>query len=219
MDFVLDFETMGTASDCVVLSLAVLPFNRYTLKSFNEYVDACWYWKFDIEHQLELGRTTSQATLDWWDKQDAEVKRSQFEPTNQDVRLEDMIVDLSSRLKHVGVDNKSIGWARGKEFDFGIMTNIVGMIKHQIPKDRVPLNETYFPVPFWQRRDIRDYIAGCVVDPMMTRVPLPLGSLEGFEHHNPIHDCARAVMHIKYAEMYAKGELELSDEVDPFSNK
>jgi len=219
IDFVLDFETLGTSEDTVVLSLAFLPFDREAQKSFSEYLDDCWYWKFDVDHQFYLGRTMSEATLEWWDKQDPEVKKAQFEPSDEDVKLRTMLIELADSMKQAGINNKSIGWARGKEFDFGIMTSIVKMVKDQIPKDELALNEAYFPVPFWQRRDIRDYIAGCVVDPMVTKVPLPMGSLSGFEHHNPIHDCARAVLHIKYAEAYARGDLDIPDEEDPWSNK
>lgn len=220
-DFVLDFETLATKADCVVLSLAVTPFDRDKLKSFQEYIEDTEYWKFEVGHQVEAGRIIDPKTLDWWSKQDPIVREREMNPSVLDVRLDDFIILFYEFCKSNNIGGKSIGWARGKEFDFGILGDIISKFKHNLDKDQYPINETFFPVPFWGRKDIRDYISGLVVDPTITKVPLPKDSLPNFEHHNPIHDCARAVLHIKYAEMYARGELEVpeKDDADPFSNK
>ena len=218
MDFVLDFETLGTGDDCVVLSLAVTPFERDELKTFQEYIDDTIYYKFDVESQVETGRKIDQKTLEWWDKQDVDVKNAQVKPTNDDITLRQFLVEFYNMCKELNIGNKSVGWARGKEFDFGILCHIIKTQKYVLNKDEYPINEIYFPVPFWQRRDIRDYIAGLVVDPNITKIPLPAETLNGFEHHNPVHDCARAVLHIKYGELYARGEMDIPDDVDPNSN-
>lgn len=219
MDFVLDFETLGTGEDCVVLSLAITPFERDELKTFQEYIGDTIYYKFDVESQVETGRKIDKKTLEWWDKQDEDVKNSQIKPTNFDITLDQFLIQFYTKCKELGIGNKSIGWARGKEFDFGILTNIVKSQRYVLDKDEYPINETFFPVLFWQRRDIRDYIAGLVVDPSVTKIPLPNGVLDGFKHHDPIHDCARAVLHIKYGELYARGDMDIPDDVDPNSNK
>lgn len=219
IDFVLDFETLGTGEDCVVLSLAVTPFERDELKTFQEYIDDTIYYKFDVESQVEIGRKIDQKTLEWWDKQDVDVKNAQVKPTDDDITLGQFLVEFYNKCKELGIGNKSVGWARGKEFDFGILCHIIKTQKYVLDKDEYPINEIYFPVPFWQRRDIRDYIAGLVVDPSITKIPLPTETLNGFEHHNPVHDCARAVLHIKYGELYARGEMDIPDDVDPNSNK
>lgn len=220
-DFVVDWETIGTTPDSVVLSLAFTPFKRDELKTFQEYIDDTYYWKFELSHQIELGRVTNQSTLDWWEKQDPEVKNSQFEPTPDDVDLVTMLRELKAACQEHNITNKSMGWCRGTSFDFPIFTNIIDQVKDQIPPDEMKLNGAFFPCAFWNQRDIRSYIAGLMVDPELTRVPLPKGSIDGFKHHDPIHDCARAILHIKYAEAYAKGEIEIPEkgDVDENSNK
>lgn len=80
-------------------------------------------------------------------------------------------------------------------------------------------NSSFYPVPFWDQRDVRSFLAGLSVDPTNTRMPLPKGSLDGFEHHNPEHDVARAAMHIQYGIAYANGDLVVPDEIDENSMK
>lgn len=214
-DFVIDWETMGTSPDSVVLSLAFIPFERDGLESFQTYINNAYYWKFKIEPQIEDGRTINQDTLDWWDKQDPEVKKSQFESTTNDVTLAKMLDDLAGIKYRYGINNKSCGWCRGTSFDFPLFANIIKTTE----LEKESLNAAFFPCAFWQQRDIRSYIAGLMVDPNLTKVPLPKGSIEGFKHHDPVHDCARAILHIKYGEAYAKDEIEIPDEPDEFSNK
>jgi len=212
-DFVLDFETLGKSADSVVLSLGITFYDRDEVKTFNEYLDDTYYFKFDVNSQTDT-RSIDQDTLDWWSKQDLEVQSQQLIPDKNDITLDTFLVKLKELLSKHNVNRQSVGFARGKEFDFGILTNIVTHYEQELG-----INPVFFPVPFWQRKDIRDYISGLMVDPMITKVPLPKGSLDGFKHHDPVHDCARAVMHIKYAEMYARGDIEVPDEVDSNSNK
>lgn len=220
-DFVLDFETLGKTADCVVLSLALTPYDRNDTKTFQEYIEDTVYWKFDVDSQVAADRDIDPDTLDWWSKQDPDVRNREMNPSDNDILLDQFLQEFYDFCKSNGINNKSIGWARGKEFDFGILGNIIAQFKSALDKDLYPINETFFPVPFWNRKDIRDYISGLVVDPTINKVPLPKRTLNGFEHHNPIHDCARGVLHIKYAEKYARGELDIpeKDNTDPFSNK
>ena len=209
--FVFDFETMAQDPDAVVLSCALTFFDN-EMKSFQEYVDQTYYWKFDIEHQIkDYKRSINQQTLDWWDKQDSDVKKSQFEPTDQDVSLVDFIVQMKQALTDNGVNNQSLGYVRGQSFDFPILSDIVKQVMGEI--DSFKINPAFYPIPFWQQRDIRSYIAGLLMSPESTKCPVPKGVLNGFEHHNPIHDNARAILMIQYAEAYANG-MEVPEEED-----
>lgn len=209
--FVFDFETMAQDPDAVVLSCALTFFDN-EMKSFQEYVDQTYYWKFDIEHQIkDYKRSINQQTLDWWDKQDSDVKKSQFEPTDQDVSLVDFIVQMKQAMTDNGVNNKSLGYVRGQSFDFPILTHIVKQVMGEI--DSFKINPAFYPIPFWQQRDIRSYIAGLLMSPESTKCPVTKGVLDGFEHHNPIHDNARAILMIQYAEAYADG-MEVPEEED-----
>ena len=210
--FVFDFETMGQNPDAVVLSMALTFFDD-RIKSFNEYVETSYYWKFDIDHQVEqYGRTIDKSTLDWWEKQDKEVRESQFAKTEDDVTLVEFVEQLRGVLLENNVDKNSLGFVRGQSFDFPILTHIINQVKSEISSFKI--NPAFFPIPFWNQRDIRSYIAGLLVSPDITKCPLPDGTLPGFEHHDPIHDNARAILMIQYAEMYANGEMEVPDEQD-----
>lgn len=217
---IIDFETLGTEENSVVLSFALTLFDpSQGITDFQHYLKNTYYWKFDTQSQIESGRVVNNSTLDWWGKQDSKVQQEQLEPSFEDIKLSQFVKELYEFCKEHEVNQKSIGWARGKEFDFGILKNILKTEKHVLDKDQCPINENTFPIPFWNRRDIRDYIAGLMVSPSITKVPLPKGSLDGFKHHDPIHDCARAAMHIVYGQKYAMGELDIPGKYDPNSNK
>lgn len=217
-DFMFDFETMGKTPTSVVLSLAFTPFKRNELLTFEEYVSDTYYWKFELSNQSsDYNRTIDKDTLEWWDKQDADVKRSQFNPTPDDIILTKMILELHQVRKDHGIGNKSMGYCRGQSFDFPILQNIIETVKGDISE--IPLNSAFFPCAFWNQMDVRSYIRGLFCDVTQDKAPLPKGSLKGFRHHNPIDDCARAILHVKYAEKYAMGELDIPDEIDPLSYK
>lgn len=210
--FVFDFETLGQDQDSVVLSLALTFFDN-KIKSFQEYIDQTYYWKFEIDHQLEVyKRRIDRSTLDWWDKQDPDVKRAQFEPTDNDVSLVDFILQFKAVLDENGVNNKTLGYVRGQSFDFPILSNIIKQVAPEI--DSFEINPAFFPIPFWNQRDIRSYLSGLLCSPESTKCPIPNGVLDGFEHHNPIHDNARAILMIQYAEAYANGDMEPPEEED-----
>lgn len=73
------------------------------------------------------------------------------------------------------------------------------------------------PTAFWNQRDVRSIIAGFLGDPRQTKVGLPIGVLDGFKAHNPIHDSAKAVLQLQYAYRYSVGEIEVPEEFDPNS--
>lgn len=221
IDFSFDFETAATSPDAVVLSCALITFDRNELTSFQEYRDSAYYWKFELTHQLEAGRVIDQSTLDWWEKQDKDVRESQFSPSDEDVRLDEFLFQFHKAIKAAGVKKGSVGYVRGQSFDFPILANILTMFVDTSNLDNWSKNPAFYPIAFWDQRDIRSYIAGLMVSPETNKVPLPLGTLEGFKHHDPVDDVARAILHIKYAEEYARGNIELPtpEETDKNSHK
>lgn len=213
IDFMHDFETMDKTPTSVVLNYAFIPFERNTLKTFQEYVKDAVFWKFDTQSQILDNRTISTDTLDWWDQQDSEVKRAAFEPLDTDVDLDKFIVEFGEMYQSSGLDNWSLGYCRGQSFDFPILADILR--KHS------SFDPTFYPCAFWNQMDVRSYIKGLLLSKKGSKVPLPLGSLDGFKVHDPIDDCARAILQIKYAELYAQGieEVPEASQVDPNSYK
>lgn len=73
-----DLETLNTEADSVVLTLGAVVFDPVK----NEFYDEL-YLKFDVEQQMDKGRTTSDSTLEWWGKQAQEVQEAAFSETNR----------------------------------------------------------------------------------------------------------------------------------------
>lgn len=214
IDFVIDWETFATTPDAVVLTFAITAFDEDKLNTFDELVEQSQMWKFDIDSQINDGRFISPDTLRWWEKQPPEVLKAQCEPSDNDITLDQFVVSLSDYLLSHGHNSReSQFYCRGASFDFPIMDNVVENHSH--------FNSKMFPCPFWNQNDLRSYIRGMFVDRKNTKVPLPKGSLDDFVHHDPLHDCVRAAMHIQHARAYAMGLIDIpeGDEIDPNSNK
>jgi len=64
-DCMVDFETIGTSKDAVVLSVGLVLFNRYTCLEYDEQ-----YEEFDIAEQIFRKRTVDPSTVSWWLKKD-----------------------------------------------------------------------------------------------------------------------------------------------------
>lgn len=203
-DFVIDFETLGTKPDCIVLSCALTFFNvKDDPETFGDLVERTYYWHFDWKQQ-ETKRSIEPGTVEFWDKQDDAVKEKAFKIDEWSVSLETFVEQLDHVFKENGINRKYVlGWCRGQSFDFPILVNILEQCKK-------PQN---FLCQFWNQRDIRTMISGLLLDPRKTKCPLPSESLPGFELHNPIHDNARAVMHLQYAMQYSSGG-DVPDNID-----
>jgi DNA polymerase III epsilon subunit-like protein len=66
----IDLETLGTSPDCTVLTIGGVKFDPNQVS--NPYQE--FYYRFDVDEQLEKGRTTLQSTLDWWARQEKSVR-------------------------------------------------------------------------------------------------------------------------------------------------
>lgn len=66
-----DFETLGTSKDAVVLSVGLVVFNRETCHAYDKV-----YEEFDVPLQIYRERTVDPSTVSWWLKKDPmELKR------------------------------------------------------------------------------------------------------------------------------------------------
>jgi hypothetical protein len=76
--FMFDVETLGTESNSVILSAALIHFDFDKVLAFQEYVDSACYVKFDQEEQINKGRVIENDTVAWWKKQSelARTRRS-----------------------------------------------------------------------------------------------------------------------------------------------
>jgi len=135
MDWMIDLETLGTDPDCVILSAGIVPFEKEK-KVVHEL--RAMYMVFDIQAQLNAGRTVTASTLQWWMKQGdsaKEVFKLSEDSTHQ-------LGELFSDLGNVFGSNDLV-WGNGSIFDIAIMEHAYRQL------DWTP------PWKFWNIRDTR----------------------------------------------------------------
>ena len=130
----LDLETLGTHPDCVILTLGAIKFDPFGNREPGPGI----YLRLDINEQLAIGRSTLDSTIEWWAKQDPEVREEALGDSRSRTNIGDMKKELNKFL--VGVDHI---WAQGPAFDIVILENLY--------------RSQSWPIPwhFWQIRDSR----------------------------------------------------------------
>lgn len=139
----IDLETLDTAASSVILSVGAVKFDPYSLTEPRDKT----LWKPDLETQLENGRTTSEATIQWWGKQDRAIRDRAFTQEGR-VDVITMLRELNQYL--VGVEEI---WAQGPQFD-------ITMLEHLYSQ-----HDLHWNWDFWQIRDSRTLFSLRDTDP------------------------------------------------------
>ena len=142
IDIMLGLETLATTPDTVILSCAAVKFNAFSLDESEDYI-VNLNLKLDIDQQIELGRKVDDNTIDWWSKQDPEIRNQAFDEKNR-VGIADFILELNKFV--VAADRI---WAQGPVFDIVILENLYRQIGYPIPW------------PYYNIRDSRTLIKAC----------------------------------------------------------
>ena len=139
----IDLETLDVFPTATVLSLGAVKFDPTTdAEPYSEL-----YLKICIDNQDQLGRTTSDSTIEWWGKQDPKVMEETFDQTGA-VTVEEALKQLNKWV--VGVDEI---WGHGYGFDITILENMYRMLGNPIPWQ------------FWQISDSRTITKRMPKDP------------------------------------------------------
>jgi hypothetical protein len=154
----IDLETLGTSPDCTVLTIGGVKFDPNQVS--NPYQE--FYYRFDVDEQLEKGRTTLQSTLDWWARQEKSVRDEALGDGDRTPVL-DVLKDLNKWC--VGVDTI---WCQGPAFDIVILENLYQQYEHHVPW------------AFWKIRDSRTLFGIMPSDPRKEI---------DFQAHNALEDC------------------------------
>lgn len=220
-DIIIDFETLGSTSNAAVIDLAVIAYdpNPEVIETFEELTQRGLRIKFDLASQRGK-RLFSKNTLQWWKEQSAEARKN-LAPSEIDVTTSIGLGNFLEYCRKNEVDQwKSLMWCRGMSFDFPIL---VDLIRDAYRSEDVPENEIdtakLEPVKFWNQRDIRTAIEAYSLTRGLSVCPLPNGTLKGFVAHDSIHDCAKDILMLKYAQRYALSLEEVPDNPDPLSVK
>jgi hypothetical protein len=221
-DFVFDFETFDSIAGSAVVDLSVIAFDPdpNIIESFEDLVLRGKKIKFNLASQKGV-RSFSTNTIEWWKKQSPEA-RAGLVPSPEDVSTYDGIITFLEHLKASHIKPyDSFGYCRGQSFDFPILVDLIRKLYQRDTgcEDKDINTFNLEPVKFWNQRDIRTAIENRLLIRGMTMTPLKLGLLNGFIKHNSVHDCAKDILMLKYAERYALG-LEDAPEganIDPLS--
>ena len=111
---------------------------------------------------MEKGRTTSDDTLAWWQKQDKAIIEEAFSPDDRE-SVDKVLIELRDYL--VGVDKI---WCQGPVFDIGILENLYEQYNKQ------------WRWKFWNIRDSRTLFGLMPKDPRKEM---------NFAAHNALEDC------------------------------
>jgi len=197
--FIFDLETLGSNSHSVIVSAAFTTFDFNKDETFSDLVSKALYIKFNVKEQRQLGRLVDPGTVAWWKKQNKEAQ-AKLIPSTDDVLVNDGLDLIVDFFKAHGLTAKnSIGFCRGQSFDFPMIVDLF----------QCAGRESDWPNAFWNQRDTRTYIGAMLGKIDVREVPLPENAIKGFVHHDPVHDIAKDILTIKYAEKYAFGEVEL----------
>ena len=122
MDIMVDCETLDTAPSAVILSIGVVLFDPKS-DVLGDYITI----KPDIDEQIKLGRTTSEDTLAWWEKQTTEAKEEAFGDSDR-FPFHDCMKAL-----HTFCWNKSAVWSHGAAFDVVLLEDAFRMANMHAP--------------------------------------------------------------------------------------
>ena len=139
----IDLETLDVFPTATVLSLGAVKFNPFNYdEPYSEL-----YIKIQIDDQDRLGRSVSDATIEWWGKQDPKIMEEAFDQSNA-VSVEESLKQLNKWV--VGLDTI---WGQGYGFDLTILENMYRMTEQPIPWQ------------FWQIKDSRTLFSLLPEDP------------------------------------------------------
>jgi hypothetical protein len=142
-DAMIDIETLGTDPDSVILTVGAVKFDPKNLKEPTQKVT----WKLDTDEQFVLDRKTSESTLEWWGRQDPEIRARAFADHGR-IGLDAFFKEFNKYV--TGCKNI---WCQGPQFDMVMIENLY----------RQKLHHTSWK--YWQIKDSRTLFSLMEVDP------------------------------------------------------
>jgi|SaaInlStandDraft_3_1057020.scaffolds.fasta_scaffold00692_15 hypothetical protein len=178
---IIDFETLDTRPSAVVLSLGAYYVDLdKDLPSYQDIIDTGYYKTFDVEEQVQDGRTISKDTLDWW-KDVGEEAQHILKPSNDDVSYKSLIPSLR---EYISDYSDFFVFARSPSFDFSIIDDIIYSQKEEVL------------YPQWMQRDTRTWIE-CMSDyKIYNGFNIPDQGVSIIKHH-ALHDIAIDIIRMK----------------------
>lgn len=199
-NFMIDLETLALSPDAVVVDISVIPFDFNERKKFDDLVEQGKRLKLSIDSQKD-DRTLDADTLAWWMKQPEEA-RKHLEPSDNDLTVGQAVQQLHGFLLKSGINPQTAkGWCRGTDFDFPIINSMLRQVYGDSYKN-------YLLCKYWNQRDVRTALDSYAELAGVKKVLLPEQYIEGFVAHDSLHDCAKAIIELRYARALALGAIK-----------
>lgn len=115
-DLMIDFETLGTGADAMVISLGAVFFDIET-----QQLGPTFYMAFDVEDQMKKGRVFTKSTLKWWLGQ-ADAAKKVFHEQAKPTEL--VLKTFSDWVKSNGGKKYTRPWGNGATFDISIIESL-----------------------------------------------------------------------------------------------
>lgn len=167
----LDIETMGNKSGCVITSIAAVPFIMESGKSFEDAL-VPFYQKISIQSCLDVGLFIQEDTLKWWFQQSKEAQEEMFINTKN---LSEVLNNFRVYLQNLGIKDLQV-WGNSNRFDMGI----IAAAYYACGYKEIPWKYTL-------ERDVRTLVSFAP--------EIKAGEIFEGIRHNPVDDC---LYQIKY---------------------
>jgi hypothetical protein len=138
LDLMIDNETLDTTPSAVILSIGAVKFDKHGTQMGEKF-----YAVLDIEEQKAMGRTVSQDTLEWWQKQSSAARVVLDTTDRRPVKevldeLFDFIFDMEGTAGRMKI------WGNGSDFDNPQIASLFSMYGYE-----------ELPWQFWNNRCFR----------------------------------------------------------------
>jgi hypothetical protein len=173
-NFMIDIETLSTRSNATIVSIGAIKFDRKNptpeLKDMKTF-----YTKIDIDSCKEKGMHVDDSTIQWWGKQDPQIRWEALENKDGRVSINEALQTLRDFIEH-NSEKAPLIWANGDDFDCVILAEAFRLC--------------YMPTPwkFWDTRDVRT---------VLDLAGIKQYQLPKVDKHHPVNDCWRQIYGIK----------------------
>lgn len=184
--FMFDIETLGVESNTVVLSAALIHFNPVDKPSYQDLLDDACFVKFSAKEQMDVGRTVTKGTLEWWKEQHEYARGVSFDPKRDDMTVENGFKKMYDYMAKFPNPQNQTMWARGS--------------LDQMAIDSLARKFALEPITGYNMwRDVRTAVdIMCGTTNGYAEVVYPNFERAAVIKHHPVHDCALDAMQLMY---------------------
>lgn len=183
MDIMVDIETLGQSNTAAVIAIGAVKFDPLHLPGFwrrrgSEYFSMM----IDVDQAKVLG-TVDQSSVDWWERQESEVRNLVMGGTNTPDAAFSGFSAFSQGCEHI--------WAKSPTFDCAILRYMCDQLNGLIMVEQ-PWKFS-FPFHFRNERDVRTH---CALGERLG-INLEVDYHDAFPAHHPLGDAIRQATQVQ----------------------